>query len=96
MSTDEIVDKKKQEIDQLNKKYRRLTDNVRNLMKLENALSNSTPVEETISLLTQRIQGVLKIDPGVNRTGIEMYAHVLDAYAHVIEALVAYKKSKNI
>lgn len=96
MSTDEIVDKKKQEIDQLNKKYRRLTDNVRNLMKIENALSNSTPVEETISLLTQRIQGVLKIDLGVDRTDIEMYAHVLDAYAHVIEALVAYKNSKNI
>lgn len=78
------------------KKYRRLKDSVRNLIKLENALSNSTPVEETISLLTQRIQGVLKIDPGVDRTDTETYAHVLDAYAHVIEALAAYKNSKNI
>lgn len=89
MSTDEIIDKKKQEIDQLNKEYRRLKDKVGNLMKLERELSKSVSVEETISLVTQRIQSALKTDTGVDPTN-------MDAYAHVIDALVAYNNSKNI
>lgn len=89
MSADERIDKRKQEIDQLNKEYRRLKDRVGNLMKLERELSKSISVEETISLVTQRIQSALKTDTGANLTN-------MDAYAHVIEALVAYNNSKNI
>ncbi len=89
MSTDEIIDKKKQEIDQLNKEYRRLKNKVRNLMELESELSKSISVKETISLVTQRIQSALKTDTGADLTN-------MDAYAHVIEALVAYNNSKNI
>lgn len=89
MNTDERIDKRTQEIEQLNKEYRRLKNRVRNLMELESELSKSISVKETISLVTQRIQNALKTDTGADLTN-------MDAYAHVIEALVAYNNSKNI
>lgn len=89
MNTDERIDKRTQEIEQLNKEYRRLKNKVRYLMELESELSKSISVKETISLVTQRIQSALKTDTGADLTNI-------DAYAHVIEALVAYNNSKNI